>query len=40
MSTDLKNIIINLSDPKGKNLYLKKYQQDIRVSLTGKIRKL
>ena len=35
MSTDLKNIIINLSDPKGKNLYLKKYQQDVRVSLTA-----
>ena len=35
MSTDLKNIIINLKDPKGKNLYYKKYQQDVRVSLTA-----
>ena len=35
MSTDVKNIIINLNDPKGKNLYNKKYQQDVRVSLTA-----
>ena len=35
MSTDLKNIIINLNDPKGKNVYQKKYQQDVRVSLTA-----
>ena len=35
MSTDLKNIIINLNDPKGKSLYTKKYQQDVRVSLTS-----
>ena len=35
MSTDLKNIIINLRDPKGKNLYTKKYQQDVRLSLTA-----
>ena len=35
MSTDLKNIIINLKDPKGKNLYTKKYQQDVRLSLTA-----
>ena len=35
MSTDLKNIIINLNDPKGKILYTKKYQQDVRVSLTA-----
>ena len=35
MSTDLKNIIINLNDPKGKSLYVKKYQQDVRVSLTA-----
>ena len=35
MSSDLKNIIITLSDPKGKSLYLKKYQQDVRLSLTA-----
>ena len=35
MSTEVKNIIINLNDPKGKNLYNKKYQQDVRVSLTA-----
>ena len=35
MSTDLKNIIINLNDPSGKSLYTKKYQQDVRVSLTS-----
>ena len=35
MSTNLKNIIINLNDPKGKSLYMKKYQQDVRVSLTA-----
>ena len=35
MSTDLKNIIINLKDPKGKDLYYKKFQQDVRVSLTA-----
>ena len=35
MSTNIKNIIINLNDPKGKNLYNKKYQQDVRVSLTA-----
>ena len=35
MSTDLKNIIIKLNDPKGKNLYTKKYQLDVRVSLTA-----
>ena len=35
MSTDQKNIIINLSDPKGKHLYTKKYQQDVRLSLTA-----
>ena len=35
MSSNLKNIVINLNDPKGKNLYLKKYQQDVRVSLTA-----
>ena len=35
MTTDLKNIIINLNDPKGKSLYVKKYQQDVRVSLTA-----
>ena len=33
--TDLKNIIINLKDPKGKDLYYKKFQQDVRVSLTA-----
>ena len=35
MSTDVKNIIINLNDPIGKILYTKKYQQDVRVSLTA-----
>lgn len=35
MSSNVKNIIINLNDPKGKNLYNKKYQQDVRVSLTA-----
>ena len=35
MSSNLKNIVINLNDPKGKNLYFKKYQQDVRVSLTA-----
>ena len=35
MSSSVKNIIINLDDPKGKSLYLKKYQQDVRVSLTA-----
>ena len=35
MSTDLKNIIINLKDPKSKELYHKKFQQDVRVSLTA-----
>ena len=35
MSSDVKNIVINLYDPKRKNLYLKKYQQDVRVSLTA-----
>ena len=35
MTTDLKNIIITLNDPKGKSLYFKKYQQDVRVSLTA-----
>ena len=35
MSSEAKNIIINLNDPKGKNLYNKKYQQDVRVSLTA-----
>ena len=35
MSTDIKNIIIKLNDPKGKNLYTKKYQFDVRVSLTA-----
>ena len=35
MSTDVKNIIINLNDPKGKSIYTKKYQQDVRVSLTA-----
>ncbi len=35
MSSSQKNIIINLSDPKGKHLYTKKYQQDVRLSLTA-----
>ena len=35
MSSDQKNIIINLSDPQGKHLYTKKYQQDVRLSLTA-----
>ena len=35
MSSDQKNIIINLSDPKGKHLYTKKYQQEVRLSLTA-----
>ena len=35
MSSNQKNIIINLSDPKGKHLYTKKYQQDVRLSLTA-----
>ena len=34
MSIELKNIIINLKDQKNKDLYYKKYQQDVRVSLT------
>ena len=35
MSSNQKNIIINLSDPQGKYLYTKKYQQDVRLSLTA-----
>ena len=35
MSSEVKNIIINLNDPKGKNLYNKKYQQEVRVSFTA-----
>ena len=35
MSSNLKNIVINLYDPKRKSLYFKKYQQDVRVSLTA-----
>jgi hypothetical protein len=35
MTSNQKNIIINLSDPKGKHLYTKKYQQDVRLSLTA-----
>ena len=35
MSSSQKNIIINLSDPQGKHLYTKKYQQDVRLSLTA-----
>ena len=35
MSSNLKNIIINLSDPQGKYLYTKKFQQDVRLSLTA-----
>ena len=35
MSTGNKNNVINLNDPKGKNIYHKKYQQDVRVSLTA-----
>jgi hypothetical protein len=35
MSTDIKNIIIYLNDPTGKTLYTKKYQLDVRVSLTA-----
>ena len=35
MSSNQKNIIIDLLDPKGKYLYTKKYQQDVRLSLTA-----
>ena len=35
MSTNLKNIVINLYDPNRKSRYMKKYQQDVRVSLTA-----
>ena len=35
MSSDQKNIIITLSDPQSKHLYTKKYQQDVRLSLTA-----
>ena len=35
MTANVKNIIINLNDPKGKSLYMKKYQQEVRVSLTA-----
>ena len=35
MASSAKNNIINLNDPKGKNLYQKKYQQEVRVSLTA-----
>ena len=35
MSSNQKNIIITLSDPQGKHLYTKKYQQDVRLSLTA-----
>lgn len=35
MSSTQKNILINLSDPKGTHIYTKKYQQDVRLSLTA-----
>ena len=34
MRTDVKNIIVDLIDPNGKILYNKKYQEEVRVSLT------
>ena len=35
MTSSSKNIIVDVIDPKGKNLYTKRYQQDVRVSLTA-----
>ena len=35
MSSSSKNVIVDVIDPKGKNLYTKRYQQDVRVSLTA-----
>ena len=35
MSSSSKNVIVDVIDPKGKNLYTKRYQQDTRVSLTA-----
>ena len=35
MSSSSKNVIVDVIDPKGKNLYSKRYQQEVRVSLTA-----